>query len=99
MIPLCSPLNKYEWVKLLSENLRRKVSRADRGSAKITELRKISVKKISVRILPLEKNFACRQRSVKMTKLYKISVKNLRTYQPLSKFFLVSIKGILKWLS
>src|SRR6267154_3367530 len=49
--------------------------------------------------LPLEKIFACRQRGAKMTKLRKISVKNLRTYQPLSKIFLVPIKGVLKWLS
>src|SRR6267154_95651 len=43
MIPLCSPPNKYEWVKF--ENVRRKVSRADKMGAKMTELRKISLKK------------------------------------------------------
>ena len=70
MIPLCSPLNKYECVKLLSENLRRKVSCADSGNAKITELRNISVEKISVRIIILlEIFFSCRQRGLKIAEL------------------------------
>src|SRR6267154_2567943 len=99
MIPLCSPPNTYECIKFLSENLSRKVSRADRGSAKITELRKISVDKISVRIIPLEKMFSCRQRGLKMAELRKDSVKNLRLYHLPSKKFLVPKKGVLKWPS
>src|SRR6267154_2304350 len=68
----------------------RKISRADKGSLKMAELRKKFCQNPPSK--PSSKNFACRQRDAKMTEFRKISVKRYSSVSSLlEKFF--SSKG------